>query len=83
MSNLKVGDQFKFRLDRQHMWFEVLEVLPDRYKAELLNNPFRGEWITPEGNAVVSESDYQRGDVIEISRVELAEYEAQRAALLK
>lgn len=81
MSNLKIGDQFKWRLDRQHMWFEVLEVLPDRYKAELRNNPLMGQWQAPDGSVVVSESDYRLGDVIEVSKAELAEYEAQRAAL--
>lgn len=80
MSEYQVGDQFKFRLDGNHMWFEVVEVLPDRYKAGLRNTPFSGQFKTSDGKVHTIVSEYQWGDVIEISKAELLDYETERRA---
>lgn len=77
----KIGELFKWRLDQQHMWFEVIEVLPDRYKAELRSNPYVGVLRAPDGRPMMLDSDYQWGDMVEVGKAELAEYERQRASL--
>ncbi len=70
----KIGDTFKYRLDQQHMWFEVVEVMPDRYRCKLLNEPVKQRLTMPNGKVVAFHSDYSHSDVIEIGKQELADY---------
>ena len=74
MAGYDTGDTFKFRLEHQHMWFEVVEVLPEAYRAKLLNQPFRD---------LESGIDHSNnwGDVVTLKKDEVHEYRGDRRGI--
>jgi hypothetical protein len=74
MPDFNTGDTFKFRLEHQHMWFEVVKVLPEAYRAKLLNQPFRD---------LESGIDHSNnwGDVITLPKADVHEYRGDRRGI--
>jgi hypothetical protein len=78
---MKIGDTVKYRLDGQHMWFEVLSIEDDNIEMKLLNEPYKGEMRWPDGSVSALQSQHSHGDVINVRASEFEQYQAQRAAL--